>query len=324
MMEPMLSSPGVPKDLVSPGFIYEPKLEGIRAFLIKTAKGIKLINRKGRDISASYPELLNPALIPADSCMLDGEILIFDKNGNPGLNLVLKREHIANEDDINKAAEEMPATFCAFDLLAINGKNMVAKTLDTRKNELDKLITGNARLQKVFYTSDGIGLWDFIMAKHLDGVVAKKKDSAYLAGKRTGLWLKIPNSKIQDCVIVGYTKGTRLISALGLAAYIDGKLTWLGKVGAGFSNKVVDELYPEIQKLHIDSPALSIAGRNEDINWVKPLLVCEVQFQVSANEGIIRNPVFLGMRPARHAKDCILDLPASKPGKVIPELFFAE
>src|SRR5437016_5289500 len=117
MMEPMLSVSGEKQDLVNPEFIYEPKMDGIRAFLLKKDGEIKIINRKGRDITAHYPELQLPGAISAESCMLDGEIIVYDKEGNPDFAQLVRREQIVSEEEIMRLSKEAPATYCAFDII---------------------------------------------------------------------------------------------------------------------------------------------------------------------------------------------------------------
>lgn len=313
MIEPMLSQPGRMQHLVATEeMLYEPKLDGIRALLYKKDNTLRLINRKGRDITKNYPELLLPEAIDCTDCILDGEIIVYNSKGNPDFHLLLSRDQLTNPDQIRKMSEQVPAVFVAFDLLRINGKDVTALKLKERKKRLDTLLPNVGRLQKMYYTDEGVQLWDFIMARQLEGVMAKRSNSPYLPGKRTDHWLKIKNFKTQDCIIVGFSSGKRTLSSLGLAAYVNDRLRFLGKVGTGFSEAFLSSLYEKLKEIEVQTPPVKVPARYKDMRWVQPVLACEVQYLEFGSEGMMRNPSFLRMRPDKPLKDCILEVQPKK------------
>ncbi|MGZ5243900.1 MAG: non-homologous end-joining DNA ligase [Bacteroidia bacterium] len=311
-LETMLSKTGNIKDLVKDGYIYEPKLDGVRAFCYKAGNEIEFINRRERNITARYPELNFPELINTKSCILDGEIIVYNEKGNPDFHLLMRRDQSSNPMLIKIMSEDLPATYAVFDICMKDGKDLTDLPLYERKAILENLINESPRLQIMHYTDDGLGLWSFIMNRHLEGVVAKKENSTYEAGKRSGSWMKIKNFKTQDCIIVGFSQEKRVISALALAAYQNGKLRFLGKVGTGFKQSFLHELYDQLKGITIDKPDFRVPSHYKGINWVQPKLACEVQYLEFGSDGMLRSPSFQRLRNDKPLKECILELPEDK------------
>jgi bifunctional non-homologous end joining protein LigD len=306
---PMLLQNGSLQHLVKKDFIYETKLDGIRALYHKEGGSVKIINRKEKDITAKYPDLVRPKSIKAANCVLDGEIVVYNEAGKPDFHLLMKRDQLKSFDAIFDATDKLPAVFIAFDILEKDGIDLRTLPLVERKAILAEVVAASEHMQLMDYTTDGIGLWDTVVGRQLEGVVAKKADTPYSAGKRTDYWLKIKNFKTQDCIITGYSQNNRVISALALAAYDQGRLRFLGKVGTGFTMRQLDEMYDLISKEEIEKPKLEVPSHYKNIHWIKPKYACEVQYVEFGADGIFRSPSFLRMRPDKPLKDCIIDLP---------------
>jgi bifunctional non-homologous end joining protein LigD len=304
---PMLALPAGRDSLKKEGFIYEPKLDGTRAICYLDEKGIRLINRRGNDITGRYPEFSFSKEIKASSAVLDGEVVVYDKNGNPDFHLLQRREQVGKKAVSEIRSKELPATYVVFDILEKDGKSLTGLPLSERKKILDETVTDGKHIQKIFYTENGPGLWEQIEKRKLEGVIGKDRTSEYYPGVRAPVWIKIKYLKTIDCVIVGYTSEKRIISALALAVYSQGKLRYIGRtVGKGFTEGFLKELHKELVPLEQKEAPVKYEG-GKDIHWLQPKLVCEVTFLELSHDIIMRAPVFLRMRYDKKPEDCILE-----------------
>lgn len=304
-MKPMLAKVGSKELFNKEGFIYEPKLDGTRAVCYYNNGKIKLINRRGRNITKRYPEFNFKKNIKADSCILDGEIVIYNDEGNPDFNLLQRREHIEKEIMIQLRSKQYPATYVVFDIIKLNNEDLTNKHLLKRKDILEKTVSDNDIIQKIFYTTRGESLWNVVRKRNIEGVIAKKKNSKYESDKRSSQWLKIKFLKTIDCIIIGYTQEKRIISALALGVYDKGKLRYVGRVGTGFTEKFLKELKEQLTKLEAKKPPVSYES-SKDIKWVKPKLICEVKYLELTKDKQLRAPSFKSLRNDKPLKECIL------------------
>jgi len=301
---PMLAKVGDKKGLSKKGFIFEPKLDGTRALCYKN-KELKFINRRNTNITHRYPEFKFAENINAKSCILDGEIIVYDKKGNPDFNLLQKREQLDKKLLIELRSGQYPATYVVFDILKKDGKDLTRLPLSKRKEILQKTVQDSKTTEKIFWTTNGKKLWKEITKRKLEGVMAKKKDSKYYAGKRTPAWLKIKFLKTIDCIIVGYTQEKRVISALALAIYDEGRLKYIGRVGTGFTTNFLQQLHDKLKKSKTKKVPVKYTG-SKKIQWVKPEYVCEVRYLEISKDKKLRAPAFLRMRYDKPPKECVL------------------
>lgn len=306
MIEPMLCKLG-DLSFLSKKFIFEPKLDGTRAVCYYQNNKIKLINRRDKDITTRYPELNFKKNLKCRNCILDGEIIVYNKKGNPSFNLLQKRDQLSNKFMIEIRSREYPATYVVFDILKKDGKNLMSLPLIERKKILEKTIISSSRIDVIPYTTEGKKLWREIKKRKLEGVIAKNPLSKYYPGKRTPEWIKIKFLKTIDCVIIGYTSEKRAISSLVLGAYDKGKLRYIGRVGTGFTEKFLEELYEKLKPLKTNKPVAEYSGRKE-IQWIKPKIVCEIRYLEFTKDKMIRAGVFLRLRNDKKPKDCILEI----------------
>ncbi|MBI2774690.1 hypothetical protein HYX58_01650 [Candidatus Dependentiae bacterium] len=283
---------GTLDDLKNKNFIFEPKLDGIRALCYVNEK-CDFISRNDINLSGRFPELLTIRRnIKARECILDGEIVAYDKKGIPHFSALQKGGK---------------PTYVVFDILLKNGKSLVHLPLMERKKILNKTIVENARLEKTFFTRDGRTLWKEMVKKKMEGVMAKDPEAPYHPGIRSRVWLKIKLFNTIDCVIVGFTTAKRAISSLALGLYdTDQELYYIGKVGTGFNEKDMEELETKLTPLKIDTRptenAPVIAGKK--IQWVKPRTVCEVTFLQFTSIRYLRASVFIRLRTDKKPKQC--------------------
>lgn len=303
MRRPMLAQPGGPKDLRRSGFIFEPKLDGTRALLYK-GEGIRLINRRDNEITDRYPEFQFKEEIGAKQCVLDGEVVVFDSQGNPSFRLLQKREHVGAGKAHLRSAQH-PATFVAFDILELEGKDLTSLPLEERKKSLDQTVHETKAIRKILYTEEGEKLWKLVKDRGIEGVMAKSLSSQYEEGRRSPSWIKIKTTVTIDCAIVGFTSEIRVISSLVLAVYNQGQWVYIGRVGTGFTDEFLTELRKELEKLVVNEPPVS-NPEERGITWVRPEMVCEVEFLELTMDRHLRAPVFRRLRFDKAPQDCLL------------------
>jgi len=299
----MLAHPGSQKDLRRQGFIFEPKLDGTRALLYK-GEGIRLINRRDNEITDRYPEFAFKNEIKAKRCVLDGEVVVFDGQGNPSFRLLQKREHVgAGKVDLRSV--QHPATFVAFDILELEGQDVTSMPLARRKQLLDQTVQDAKAIRKILYTEEGERLWQLVKDRGIEGVMAKSLASQYKEGSRSPSWIKIKTTVTIDCAIVGFTSEIRVISSLVLAVYDQGRWINIGRVGTGFADEFLTELRKELEKLVVnESPVFN--PEEPGIIWVRPEMVCEVEFLELTMNRHLRAPVFRRLRFDKGPQECLL------------------
>ena len=284
----MLAATGTQEILKSDEYIFEPKLDGYRALCQKKGERLRFISRNNRDITLEFPELSFGDLIKAD-CTLDGEIVIYDEKGNPSFSRMQRRKH-----------HDRLATYIVFDILELEGRDLKRLSLLTRKQMLADVIEEGRNLQIMPSTHNGEELWKVVTSRDLEGVMAKRKDSPYITG-RSNDWLKVKREKTVDCVIVGYITKIRKIGSLGLGLYDNGRLTYVGQVGTGFRESLLDELAKEL----IRSSNGVVLPKN--VQPVVPNKVCEVRYLEYTRDHRLRAPVFLRIREDKPPEECTVD-----------------
>jgi bifunctional non-homologous end joining protein LigD len=284
-----------------PGWVFELKLDGYRILAAKQGPLVRLLSRNGNDLASSFPEVVRAlAALPFDRVLLDGEIVTPDEAGRPNFQRLQGRARLRRSLDVRRATIETPATFYAFDLLGFGEFDLRSLPLTERKGVLRKLLPSAGVLRYLeHFERDGEKLYDRVQGLGLEGVVAKKADSPYRAG-RSPSWLKVRTRKTDDFVVVGFTapKGLREgFGALHLAQYVDGTLVYAGRAGSGFSGKQLAETRAELERLARRTPAWAgPVPRDKGTTWVEPEVVCEVEYTEWTDEGLLRQPVFLRFR----------------------------
>jgi DNA ligase D-like protein (predicted ligase) len=305
LYDPMLAAIGSMKDLEREGYIYEPKLDGTRALCYVTST-MMFINRRGHDITDRYPEFSFRDQIKARSCVLDGEIIVYDNRGNPSFNLLQKREQ--SKTSIAKFLSlQHPATYVVFDILELEGKELVSARLDDRKKIMHSVLREGHHMQSIAYTKDGMKLWTVVEQRKLEGVMAKRFNSYYEPGKRSDAWLKIKALKTVDCVLLGYTSEIRTISALALGLFFGDELRYVGRVGTGFTEKYLEELRPVLDGMLAETPPVASYPNEPVITWVRTELIAEVEILELTRDKHLRAPSFRRLRNDKDLQDCNIE-----------------
>jgi bifunctional non-homologous end joining protein LigD len=284
-----------------PGWLFELKLDGYRILAAKEGPLVRLLSRNGNDLAASFPDIVRAvSALPFDRILLDGEIVTPDDAGRPSFQRLQGRARLRRSLDVRRAVVETPATFYAFDLLGFEEFDLRSLPLTERKQLLRKLVPPAGVLRYLeHFERDGVTLYERVQGLGLEGVVAKKAESPYRAG-RSSSWLKIRTRKTEDFVVVGFTapKGTREgFGALHLGQYVDGKLVYAGRAGSGFSGKQLAETRAKLERLKRRTPACEgPVPKDKNTTWVEPEVVCEVEYTEWTDEGLLRQPVFVRFR----------------------------
>lgn len=294
-------------------FIYEIKWDGTRclAYVDVDNKRIRLQNRRQIDITYRYPEL-NFLNAVEQNTILDGEIVVL-KDGKPSFRLLQNREHVVSKTKINLLSKLYPAVFFAFDVL-YDGKWLFDCPLIERKKILSEVVQETNHILIADYVrKEGKGFYSKVVDVGLEGVIAKKIDSKYEAGKRSENWIKIKKRNTVDCIIVGWLEGEgrreNYFGSLVLALKNNNSFFHVGQVGTGFDDEFVSSFYNELRKIEIDNHVVGLekVGFKRNVHWVKPIYVCEVEFLELTKDGKLRAPVFLRLRNDKSVDECTVE-----------------
>ncbi len=312
-IKPMMAKTGESFD--SDNHFFELKWDGLRVLLFLQDGKLELQNRNLREVTASYPEIQTVTKkIKAKKAIIDGEVVVLNKKGTPDFGKLQNRFGIEDPKRVETARSANPVTYVAFDLLHLNGKDLIKDQLENRKNALQDLIEEGPHLLYGDHI-EGKGLQYFSEALKLgfEGVIGKEKHSPYLIGARSSFWIKSKGSQTLDAVVVGYTVGEGIRKAtfgsLVMAMYDDkGKLVHVGNVGGGFDDKSLLEIKPMLDKLVVKKPV--ITGPIEapsPITWVRPHIVCEILYANITSDRKLRFPRFRTLRLDKRPEECLLD-----------------
>ena len=333
-VSPMLASLEEPP-LVRQGFIYEPKYDGIRAMIdlrppaSKTgAPTVGIYSRNGREKHAQFPEIVDALSRLARGLphpvFLDGEIVAIDGTGRPlGFQHVQGRIHLTSPADIARAARDRPTALLLFDLLRDGDEDVRGEPLAARRLRLQKRLRPRGAAARVIRLSeivpdDGRALLERARREGWEGLIVKDGQSVYQSGRRTPAWRKLKLLHEQEFVIGGWTEPRQTRQHFGalLVGYYDegGALRWAGSVGTGFDQQELDRVAALLAPREIrDCPFADRFRTAERAHWVRPDLVAQIRFTEWTSDGLLRQPVYLGMRTDKRAKDVRRDGPSPSP-----------
>jgi len=285
-----------------PGWMWEPKLDGYRVLAFIDGDKVRLRSRRGLELADTFQRLAGELRQQAGggTMLLDGEIVALGSDGKPSFNALQNRFQLKSPVDIAAADRNVPTLFFAFDLLHFAGIDLRARPYVERRRYLAQCLMPSALVQLVHADEDGESLHAAALASGFEGVIGKRKDSRYEAGRRSPAWLKVKPTHGAEFVIGGYTKGKGSRGALGslLIGYWEGDaLHYASHVGSGFNDRTLHEVLARLEPLHTRScPFATRPEVNAPVTWVKPELVAEVDFQEWTDDGSLRAPVFQRLR----------------------------
>ena len=292
-------------------WLYEVKFDGFRVLAIKNGKDVELWSRNQKPLHARFPEVVKAvARLKIKSCILDGEVCALDESGRSSFQL------LQNQGETNH-----PVVYYAFDLLFEGNRDLRALPLSERKARLEEILTSATEpiRPSTYFTENPKKVLEKMEAVGAEGAIAKLTTSPYETGHRSGAWVKIKFHKGQEFVVVGYTlpkKSRKYFGALSLGYYKGKRLIFAGRVGTGFNEKSLKEIFHKLKPLEIPEPMVEEiqepSGRwrprgwkASDSRWVKPQLVAQVQFTEWTSDGILRHPSFQGLRDDKKAADVV-------------------
>ncbi len=295
---------------------FEPKLDGIRCLAEMTTGETKLITRSGRDVTTQYPDIhMIHELVDQVNAVLDGEIVAFDADGKNSFEALQQRMNLANEREIKRMAKQLPVALVVFDLLWLDGRETIGLTLEERRELLELIVEQDERLQLMAHVeANGKAFTGAAKNLGLEGVVAKKKGSKYLPGRRSDTWRKIKLTNTQDCVILGWTPGqggrSKTFGALLVGALDGDTWRWIGQVGTGFTDAMLAIVQEQLDARTRDTPPINDPelAQVKGATFVDPELVCEVEYlEITKGATKMRAPSFKGLRPDKTPDECVLE-----------------
>ncbi|HEY7400881.1 MAG TPA: non-homologous end-joining DNA ligase [Actinomycetota bacterium] len=319
--QPMFAEGGW-KAFDDPAWSFEPKMDGIRCLAYLTTGETSLFTRNGRDATAQYPDIhMIHELVDQVNAVVDGEIVAFDRDGKNSFEALQQRMNLLNEREIKRASAAIPVSLVAFDLLWLDGRDTTGLPIEERRELLSLIVEPDHRLQlTTFVDGEGTSFVEAARSLGLEGVVAKKKGSKYLPGRRSDTWRKIKLINTQDCVILGWTPGLRgrssTFGALLVGALDDGELVWIGQVGTGFTDKMLEHVVKLLEPLERRTPPIEDRelARHPEYTWFEPEICCEVEYlEITKSTHKMRAPSFKGLRPDKTPEECVLEVPAKQP-----------
>lgn len=321
-LEPMYASIGhdVP---AGRGWTFEPKFDGVRVLAHVSARGVRLVTRNGNDKAKQFPEVVTAlgelALRVRRGFILDGEIVAL-ADGEPARFQALQgRMHLKGAADIAEQAATLPAALMAFDLLADGDSSLRAKPWTERRAALEALLAaGRVRRRNdpvavhVRLSPSLRGSGDAMLRQAREagweGVIAKRITAPYEPGERSDAWLKLKIEFEQEFVVGGFTapRNTREHIGALLLGYFDdaGKLVYVGHTGGGFTREGLAAMSRRLAPLVRRTPPFALPPHtNEPATWVRPRVVVQVKFSEWTADGRLRQPIFLGVRDDKPARD---------------------
>lgn len=282
-----------PRAFNDPDWYFEPKWDGYRVLAHTDGSSHRLRSRSGIDMTQKYPDVGNPCQVQA---VLDGELVALDADGRPSFSLLQRRSGFRRKAE---PASVAPLVVMVFDLIQLEGQDLRGFSLRQRQGHL-----GDLALNTGWHRTDGLvehgeALWDTVMEMRLEGIVAKRLDSAYHSGVRSPDWRKVPVVNSVRCVVGGFTRGAgnreSSFGSLLLGMHTPDGLRYVGSVGTGFDDPALAAIREAFDQMEIaDSPFADSQLIAEGSVWVEPMLVAHVGFREWTTEGRLRHPTFKG------------------------------
>jgi len=290
-----------------PGWIFERKLDGVRAVAVRDGDDTSLWSRNEKRMDGTYPEIVEAlaARAPADT-VLDGEVVAFDGAQTSFARL---QGRIGLHDPDAARATGIPVFLYLFDVLVLEGRDVTALPLRERKRLLrDAVDFGGALRMSTHRNTEGEAYLREACRRGWEGLVAKRADAPYRPGHRSPDWLKLKCVHEQELVVGGWTDPQRSRTGFGallVGYYRDGDLAYAGKVGTGFDHRMLADLSARFRDLAADRPPFADPVREKGAHWLRPELVAQIAFSEWTRDGKLRHPRYLGLREDKAPQDVV-------------------
>ena len=294
------------------GWIFELKYDGYRLLAERHGREAYLRSRSGKNLTATFPEIARAVRgLPYEGLVLDGEVVVSDAEGRPSFSMLQRRGLILNKDDALRASVELPSVYHAFDLLGVEGYDLRGLPLLERKRLLRDVLPSVGPIRYADHIPErGDDMYAQVEAMGLEGIVGKKADSPYRAG-RSRSWVKVRTVRVESFVVVGWTepKGTRAgFGALHIAGWDGDELRYMGSVGSGFRDSDIGGVLRELAEIEIGECPCTTgpAPKGKAHHWVRPEMVVEVKYKELTDQGLARQPSFVRVRRDLPPRECSL------------------
>lgn len=298
---------------VGPDWTYEQKFDGMRIVALASLRRARLVTRNGRDKSAQFPEIVSAlralARRAGRSLILDGEIIALERGRPAPFQALQSRMQLQSVEAVRDQSTRHPSAFMLFDILRDGRTDLTRLPWRERRARLTRLpIDADERIRISFSSANGRRMLEDARRRGWEGIIAKQTNAPYLPGARTGAWLKLKLQHRAEFVVGGYTEPRRTREAFGalLLGYFDsaGQLCYAGHMGAGFTRSSLREILRRLKPLgRKRSPFAGAVKTNVRAHWVEPRIVLEAKFAEWTADGKLRQPVFLGVRDDKNARD---------------------
>jgi bifunctional non-homologous end joining protein LigD len=310
------------------GWTYEPKYDGMRVIAEASSRQVRLMTRNGKDKHAQFPEVVDAlrslAARAGSLVVLDGEVVARRRRRRAtssavtttGFQPLQARMHLKNAKEITRLMVEAPATLVAFDLIREGHTSLVNRPWQERRERLEALFAaasqGDAALVLGETSARGATMLARARRAGWEGIIAKRNDAPYQAGSRSDDWLKLKLQFRAEFVVGGFTEPRRTrpyLGALLLGAHdAAGRLQYVGHMGGGFNREGLRAMRARLEKIERrTSPFSEMPRTNEPAHWVAPRVVVEVKFAEWTADGKLRQPIFLGVRDDKAARDVTIE-----------------
>ncbi|MBZ4037582.1 DNA ligase D [Flavobacterium sp. 17A] len=312
-IKPMLASLS-DKPFDDEDWVFENKFDGYRTIAVCNDHDVELFSRNKISFTSNFKIIAEDLEKIDHNVVLDGEVVVEEKSGRSDFQLL--------QNYLKTGKGKLK--YYVFDILNLDGNDITKLSLLERK-ELLKMLLEKYKFTNVFYSEHiqekGINFFDQALKKKSEGIIAKRASGSYAADRRSKDWLKIKISQAEEAIIIGITEprnSREHFGALLLGQYENSTLKFIGKCGTGFTQTTLKELYEKFSPYFVDeSPLDEKPALRDKIQWIKPKFVCQVKFAEWTQDNHLRQPVYLGLRSDKNAKDVVFSRDIVKPEKEI-------
>ncbi|HEY4129121.1 MAG TPA: DNA ligase D [Gemmatimonadaceae bacterium] len=300
------------------GWVFEPKYDGIRVLAFANRGVVALVSRNGIDKTHSFPEIAEALLTLHKKVrkpfVLDGEIVVMSDGAPLRFQDLQRRMHVSDRTAIEGHRSATPAALIAFDILLDGKASLVTEPWRVRRKHLAALLQPPGRRLDALRLSDvgedGASMMRDARDRAWEGIIAKRTEAPYEPGQRSRAWLKLKLERQQEFVVGGWTEPRRSREHLGalLLGYYDhgGHLIYAGHTGTGFTRQTLGEMSRRLSRIERKtSPFSTTPKTNESAHWTRPEIVVQVKFNEWTADGRLRQPVYLGTRDDKSARDVV-------------------
>ncbi|MGI6604129.1 MAG: non-homologous end-joining DNA ligase [bacterium] len=281
-----------------PKFLYQVKWDGIRMISYIEGGRVRLHSRSLRSRDGFYPELDLLVDLTPDGTVLDGELVAL-KDGKPSFPLVLRREQVTTLKQARELAGEVPVAYLVFDMLYCQGRPLLKEPLSERQRYLKEFLQEAGSVHIVESFASGIDLFQVVKEQELEGIVAKRRSSPYLIGRKSSEWRKVKVRRRQLCLVGGYTTEGKRVRSLLVGAWQNGNLRYLGRVGTGLTAQEWDVLAEQLPALSVETCPFVQCPRAPGLHFVSPVLPVWVEYSEWTPDLLLRAPSIIGFATAK-------------------------